>query len=579
MELIRSHKGAISIFLIIMLLPMVTYATIIIDGARVITSRTTIANAGDLAMNAALSEYEQTLEDMYGLFATAASEEDLKMQLKSYFAQTLEGRFYNGQRGDYSTQQLTDDVIDAIFQYEEDSQGIANFIQMKTEEFDFSPVQNSSLANQAIMKRQIVEYMKYKGPVSLASNLFSKLDFLKDSASQTEVLEKKVEYTEKLDTIQDACEAALQALNDYNSAAKDYNDTYGKGKGKVKTIIDNMKKDYQYMSACLLMEKSSELETFSWDDLDITEDKDVNDINSTLDQIEQNLTAEELTRQDLHEMLSILKVTYENSIKSGLMRGLMKVDIQEAQVDPTTQERPYPTIDLIIESEKQYDDTNVPYQDRLDNYVKDLNSISQVDRANGEVYVQALEEHFQKLNEANQFAKGAEGYLIKIRATYRILERLNSLYSSIFSSYAHKYESDYEATFRKYNENASDKDVEDALNAAKKNWTNIQDTNNPYNEFISEYYEFDRGNYEINTVFSKLNNSSYARSVSDFLKKVSDDSIYENSADFYAARAAEDITAYYNCVADVAAKAFASNYYLKSTVSHPAVPRLPCRVT
>lgn len=80
MNWMRKCKGSISIFLCLILLPMVTYSTVIIDASRMQTSKVNLSNAGDLTMNAALSEYETVLKDLYGLFAVSGHESSDKFQ-------------------------------------------------------------------------------------------------------------------------------------------------------------------------------------------------------------------------------------------------------------------------------------------------------------------------------------------------------------------------------------------------------------------------------------------------------------------------------------------------------------------
>ena len=74
----RKTKGAISIFLVLIMLPMFTCAGLIVDGARISAARTSVTGAGDLAMNAALSEYDEILKDVYGLFAMYVTTEELE---------------------------------------------------------------------------------------------------------------------------------------------------------------------------------------------------------------------------------------------------------------------------------------------------------------------------------------------------------------------------------------------------------------------------------------------------------------------------------------------------------------------
>ena len=54
--------------LCVLLLPMITFATMILDASRLQAVKTAISGAGDLTMNAAMSEYDKVVKDMYGLF-------------------------------------------------------------------------------------------------------------------------------------------------------------------------------------------------------------------------------------------------------------------------------------------------------------------------------------------------------------------------------------------------------------------------------------------------------------------------------------------------------------------------------
>ena len=81
----HKNKGSISIFLCLILLPMITYAMMVIDASRLQSCRTQLQSAGDLTMNAAMSEYEKILEDMYGLFAVSDDPSALKPALQNYF--------------------------------------------------------------------------------------------------------------------------------------------------------------------------------------------------------------------------------------------------------------------------------------------------------------------------------------------------------------------------------------------------------------------------------------------------------------------------------------------------------------
>lgn len=231
MNWMRKCKGSISIFLCLILLPMVTYSTVIIDASRMQTSKVNLSNAGDLTMNAALSEYETVLKDLYGLFAVSGHESPDKFQksLEMFFRQTIENNVLM-QKGDGTyVQDVSSYLAQSILSGKLlDNEDYDNLIKMKIDDFKCEPVSGSALANPATLKKQIIDYMKYRGPVSIVTTLFPKLEFLKDSSNQTEAVEAKIEYTEKLSGLQDPCEKIYAILE-----GGDYEGNYNTGSPKV----------------------------------------------------------------------------------------------------------------------------------------------------------------------------------------------------------------------------------------------------------------------------------------------------------------------------------------------------------
>ena len=94
MKFLRETKAYTSIFLCLVLLPMVTYSSMIIDASRLQSAKVQVQSAGDLAMNAAMSEYEKVLEDMYGLFATG-NLDNIRPAVQKYFEETISEKFKN----------------------------------------------------------------------------------------------------------------------------------------------------------------------------------------------------------------------------------------------------------------------------------------------------------------------------------------------------------------------------------------------------------------------------------------------------------------------------------------------------
>lgn len=256
-DICRKNKGSISIMLCMLLLPMVTYASMIIDASRLQSAKVAVSGAGDLTMNASLSEYEQTLHDIYGLFAMVQDEDDLEPALQDYFKRTIEKGLSGTGTDDQTIQNYAKAMSDWVLGMgDSDELDFDNFLNMEVESVSTEGVESSALANPAVLERQIIDYMKYRGPVSLVSTVFSKLSFLKNSSAQTEVIENKVKYTESLSELQDPCEAAYAAIsgkgegsnheNGYNDYAKNVNGT------KFSDVVTKAKKYYIFASESIL---------------------------------------------------------------------------------------------------------------------------------------------------------------------------------------------------------------------------------------------------------------------------------------------------------------------------------------
>ncbi|MBQ7372276.1 MAG: hypothetical protein IJW67_10450, partial [Blautia sp.] len=82
--------GAISVFLTLIMVPTLFFCGIIVDASRLYASKTVISGAGELTMNAALSSYDKTLKDQYGLMAMADKPENPSTlsALETYFKES-----------------------------------------------------------------------------------------------------------------------------------------------------------------------------------------------------------------------------------------------------------------------------------------------------------------------------------------------------------------------------------------------------------------------------------------------------------------------------------------------------------
>lgn len=255
-DFFEKTKGSISLFLALIMLPMMTVAGLIVDGARISAAKASLSGAGDLAMNAALSEYDQILYDVYGIFAVSENMEELQNNVSRYFANSIDNTGILNDSDSY-----TREFINSIFSsFSGDEMEFNNIVDLKADRFTLQGVESSAIGNPKVLERQIVDYMKYRGPINIGKGLLTKLGCIGETSKQTKAIEAKVNYDQKLDTVQDACKEAYKAINEYNDLIGG-NSKFASNEylNQLSQDIDSAKKDVADMVKYLVAYNSSEL--------------------------------------------------------------------------------------------------------------------------------------------------------------------------------------------------------------------------------------------------------------------------------------------------------------------------------
>lgn len=212
-ERIRKNiNGAISIFLVLIMVPMFTFAGTIVDLSRVNSANVVLSGASDLTMNAALSDYNEILKDVYGIFAMSATEDDLTNNLERYFNNSLS----NISDLD-TTDSYTRDYINSLTSWlsTAGSEGSADFdtlINLTNATCDVSYVGGSEVYHSNILKRQILEYMKYRGVVAVSQELINKFSGFSGFDKQSKAIKAKMNYEKELEKVGDSCQTAYNEL-------------------------------------------------------------------------------------------------------------------------------------------------------------------------------------------------------------------------------------------------------------------------------------------------------------------------------------------------------------------------------
>ncbi len=196
MKVFYRRKGAISVFLSLILLPTLLFAGLVTDAARIYGSRSLVSGAGELAMNAGLSHYDVRLKDAYGLMVMSESPEELSSELEQYFVNTLRASGLEG------------------------SDEVSSLIDLRCDSFQAYNVDGSQIYQTEAEKQQILEYMKYRAPVCMGEALWKKLDQIRDAKKTVEATNAQLDFADSMEDLQKTCEEANQALAKYCQSAE-----------------------------------------------------------------------------------------------------------------------------------------------------------------------------------------------------------------------------------------------------------------------------------------------------------------------------------------------------------------------
>ena len=93
--------GAISVFLVIILVPCLVLCFLYVDLSRIELSKSSVESTADTTLNSLLANYDVDLSEYYGLVASVQNIDDFCAKSKEFFKKTLEA---NGVSEDQSNE-------------------------------------------------------------------------------------------------------------------------------------------------------------------------------------------------------------------------------------------------------------------------------------------------------------------------------------------------------------------------------------------------------------------------------------------------------------------------------------------
>ena len=180
-KLIKCAKGAVSLFLVVLLLPFTEIATLLISAQRYNASIALLDEVMDSSAISTLSDYDAYVRDRFGLF-TISQKKDISENFNSYFNYNKDGLLRNA---------FSDNLT-------------------------LTAKGNLSLDDKDIMLAQIKEYNKLNAPIKMINDGFDLSELIKD-------LEKKLKLSNILDLLNagaDLCDGAIDFEESHQKLVK-----------------------------------------------------------------------------------------------------------------------------------------------------------------------------------------------------------------------------------------------------------------------------------------------------------------------------------------------------------------------
>ncbi len=213
-------KGAVSVFLAVILIPMMFISSLYVDAGKIKLGKAVAESAGDLTLNTALTDYDTDLKDLYGLMATAQDTSDLFSRLEDYFTTCITSSGVYEEDAKFFAQE----IVGSLKQVEK-SNDVSDVMNMQVVDFSVGALENANLMNPAILKKQIVDFMKYRAPIDAGLSFISAIKTFKTLQKQTDLIDKKKDYYEKQQSMMEDLQEAWANIAAYNgtSLAKEPN--------------------------------------------------------------------------------------------------------------------------------------------------------------------------------------------------------------------------------------------------------------------------------------------------------------------------------------------------------------------
>ncbi|MCL2162886.1 MAG: DUF5702 domain-containing protein [Oscillospiraceae bacterium] len=171
-----NNRGAVTVFVTLLLIPAILVSGTAVDAARIYTTRSAVQNANQLAANASLASYSALLKDLYALFGFMSDDPELASMIDEYIRLTVYGK--DRDKGTFRAFAGSDEY---------------------TTNLTFT----GNLRRTEVLKEQILEYMKFRGPAIILQRIFGQLNSsgVDRIVEDSDILDVKMGIDDSLDDV------------------------------------------------------------------------------------------------------------------------------------------------------------------------------------------------------------------------------------------------------------------------------------------------------------------------------------------------------------------------------------------
>lgn len=220
----ENTKGGVTVFICLILIPVLMFTGMMIDFARIKLYHAEAASVSASYADAVLSQYDEMLYNVYGLLAVTQDEEAIKALdvIREYIASAYDpsstGKVTNASKSDLK--HLPNNVVfigmnnaalDSLWSPYGNTKMVLSSVADKKSGRD------NSLANKYVFADQVCDYMKIIGPVDLAWNgILSAVEGNEQAKQKKELMNQRKKVDDKYNKLDDRLKELYNKICDVN---------------------------------------------------------------------------------------------------------------------------------------------------------------------------------------------------------------------------------------------------------------------------------------------------------------------------------------------------------------------------